>query len=366
MQSHSALTGAEEPMFESVATAEINVPVEAIDLGDWLFGLTSGEYQACSRDHIACGSTLSSDGRRVSINVETIGGDVLVQHYVEDVVEPTHCRVRSVSDLFHALGQCTIEIIWDLSVRPLSPDRCGFSNRITANATPDLLDLLARHGVPVLAAAARMRELADAHNAEETPAFARSIEDRAMGRPQATKPAPVIDQEGTILAETRCSAVIQASIDKIDLANWVFGLSDAEYQGCSIAHLAAAVSRVPDGQRLSVNVEKLESLIIQQYQEVLSTRHHCRIVSPRSDIFASGGRSTLHVVWDMSATAIDADRSEFVNAVVLRSTPEFDAALSAQGVPLEMASARLLSAVTAHNREETPKFAADIERKASS
>jgi hypothetical protein len=33
--------------------AVINAPFETIDLTEWVFGLTDGEYQACSKDHIA-------------------------------------------------------------------------------------------------------------------------------------------------------------------------------------------------------------------------------------------------------------------------------------------------------------------------
>lgn len=94
---------ASKPLFESVSTAEISVSADRIDVSDWLFDLTSGEYQFCSPDHIACGSSLAPDGRRMSINVESMGGDVLIQHYIEEVADPHHCRVRSESDLLQAL-----------------------------------------------------------------------------------------------------------------------------------------------------------------------------------------------------------------------------------------------------------------------
>lgn len=88
-------------LFTSIATADIDVAIERIDLSDWLFELPSAEYEYCSADHIACGTTLSPEGRRMSINVEAIGNDVLVQHYIEEATSPSACRVVSISDLFH-------------------------------------------------------------------------------------------------------------------------------------------------------------------------------------------------------------------------------------------------------------------------
>src|ERR1700716_231415 len=37
-----------------------------------------------ARPH-CCAATTTADGRRMSINVETIGGGLMVQHYVEDI-----------------------------------------------------------------------------------------------------------------------------------------------------------------------------------------------------------------------------------------------------------------------------------------
>lgn len=60
-----------------------------IDIPSWCFSLPDDEYQGCSPAHFAAGSTTACDGRRMSINVEVIGGTPMVQHYVEQVP----CRV---------------------------------------------------------------------------------------------------------------------------------------------------------------------------------------------------------------------------------------------------------------------------------
>ena len=56
-------------------------------------------------------------GRRMSINVEVIGGTLMVQHYVEVVSEKHHLVLESVSDLFTTAGRTKILVMWELSVR---------------------------------------------------------------------------------------------------------------------------------------------------------------------------------------------------------------------------------------------------------
>ena len=38
------------------------------------------------------------------------------------------------------------------------------------------------------------------------------------------------------------TATINASIEKVDIADWLFNLPDAEYQRCSPAHIAAGTT----------------------------------------------------------------------------------------------------------------------------
>jgi hypothetical protein len=57
-----------------------------VDIPEWLFNLSDLEYQKCSVAHIACGSSRTADGRRMSLNVEEVGS-LVVQHYVEDIAE---------------------------------------------------------------------------------------------------------------------------------------------------------------------------------------------------------------------------------------------------------------------------------------
>ncbi|WP_164485690.1 hypothetical protein [Pseudomonas chlororaphis] len=71
-----------------------------------------------------------------------------------------------------------------------------------------------------------------------------------------------------VLANSTCSCAIQAPIERINLSEWLFTLSDEEYQACSAAHIAAGASRLPDGRRVSINVEKPgDTLMVQHYVE---------------------------------------------------------------------------------------------------
>ena len=101
-------------------TATIHAPIERVDIADWLLHLPDAEYRRCAPpDHIAAGTTTTDDGRPMSINVEMIGGALMVQHYVAEVHEPQHCRMVSLSDVQTSAGWTKIEVIWDLSVTAL-------------------------------------------------------------------------------------------------------------------------------------------------------------------------------------------------------------------------------------------------------
>ena len=60
--------------------AVLNASVDEVDLEKWLFTLSDSEYQATARGHRGAG-VFTEDGLRGSINVESIGGTLMVQHY---------------------------------------------------------------------------------------------------------------------------------------------------------------------------------------------------------------------------------------------------------------------------------------------
>jgi hypothetical protein len=175
-------TTPDNTLVESRFSAIINAPFESVDIPAWCFTLPESEYQSAAPAHNACGATTGPDGRRMSINVEIIGGSLMVQHYVEEIGEPDHLRLVSNSDLFTPTGRTKINVIWDLSIRKIDDQTCEFTNLVHTSATPELLDFLGKQGIPYDIFREARKPMSVAHNREETPGFAKSIERHALRR----------------------------------------------------------------------------------------------------------------------------------------------------------------------------------------
>jgi hypothetical protein len=164
-------------------TATINAPVERVDIADWLLHLPDAEYQRCAPpDHIAAGTTTTDDGRPMSINVEVIGGALMVQHYVAEVHEPRHCRMVSLSDVQTPAGWTKIQVIWDLSVTALGSASCRFTNQVLSYPTPAFLETLKVAGISFEDAVADRQAASADHNRRETALYAQSLERKALAR----------------------------------------------------------------------------------------------------------------------------------------------------------------------------------------
>lgn len=170
-----------EIISESSAKALINAAIESIDLTEWLFTLKSHEYQACSVGHIAAGSSVSPQGKRMSINVEQVAETLLIQNYVEEIGEKNYCKVNSISDSFSPLGRSKLGIIWELKVKRITDNSCEFTNIVTILMTDEFSSSLKAAGVidlnPVKTV---MGQNVSAHNQEETPLFAKDIESKVL------------------------------------------------------------------------------------------------------------------------------------------------------------------------------------------
>lgn len=167
-------------LVNSSFSAIVNAPIEKVDIPAWCFSLSEAEYQSCSPAHCSAGFTTAPDGRRMSINVEVLGGSPMVQHYVEDIGERDHLRLVSNSDIFTPTGRIKVGVIWDLSVRKIDEQSCEFTNTVHSSATAELLDLLAKQGIPWDVFKSARKPISEAHNRQETPFFAKSIERHAL------------------------------------------------------------------------------------------------------------------------------------------------------------------------------------------
>ena len=170
----------ESKIVVSSFTAIVNAPLEKIDIPAWCFNLPDKEYHACSPAHVAAGFTMAPDGKRMSINVEIIGGSLIVEHYVETLAQKDHLVLDSTSDVFTPTGRTTIHVTWELSVRELGAGRCEFTNHVRTYATEELLTFLERQGIPFEQFGAQRQPASIAHNKGETPLFAASIERAAL------------------------------------------------------------------------------------------------------------------------------------------------------------------------------------------
>ncbi|GAA3926278.1 hypothetical protein GO495_04550 [Chitinophaga oryziterrae] len=170
----------ENALSHSVVTAIINAPIEKIDIADWLLHLPDAEYQRCSTQHIGAGITTTYDGQPMSINVETIGDALMVQHYVAVVHRADYCRMLSVSDSITKNGRTKVQVLWELSVRKIDDNTCEYKNEIHATATDEFFEFMKAHELTLEKAAAARQAASDSHNHEETPLFAKSIEKKAL------------------------------------------------------------------------------------------------------------------------------------------------------------------------------------------
>ena len=108
-------------LFSTVCETPISAPKEAFNLHDWVFTLSDKDYQSTARGHIGAGSSIHTDGTQTSVNVESVGGGLLVQHYVAEVKEPDHVKMVSLTDLYLApFISFFIKITWEMRLIAVS------------------------------------------------------------------------------------------------------------------------------------------------------------------------------------------------------------------------------------------------------
>ena len=167
-------------LVDTALMAPIDTPLDRVDLANWLWTLTDAEYQRCAPgQHIAAGTTTTDDGRPMSINVELIGGSLIIQHYIAEIREPHHCLLSSVSDSYSNGVHTTVQVTWELTAEANGAEHSTFTNRVAVHTTDEFLALLDSRGIPFDAAAQERSAAVIAHNELETPLYAQSITRRA-------------------------------------------------------------------------------------------------------------------------------------------------------------------------------------------
>jgi hypothetical protein len=78
------------------------------------------------------------------------------------------------------------------------------------------------------------------------------------------------------LSDVTCSFVINALIERVDLATWLFKLSEDEYRRCCAPdHISSGTTLTDEGKPMVINVELIgHALMVQRYVAETATPHH--------------------------------------------------------------------------------------------
>jgi hypothetical protein len=126
------------------ARVTLNVSSDDLDLEAWPFGLSDADYQACAKGHRGAGVSTDEQGRGM-INVESIGGNLIVQHYRSVRADRGYVEMYSPASriyLFH-LVPVAGAVRWTLEVTPKGDMASDFACTVEVQLGP-ILGLLAR------------------------------------------------------------------------------------------------------------------------------------------------------------------------------------------------------------------------------
>jgi hypothetical protein len=99
----------------------INVPVEKIDLYEWITTMTDGDYASYSTAHKAMGS-FRKDNSFYMKNVENVGIDTVVQNYELRYHAANHIQLYSPNSKAYIMRwfPATVGVPWELYIQPVS------------------------------------------------------------------------------------------------------------------------------------------------------------------------------------------------------------------------------------------------------
>lgn len=119
-------------MIKHEATATLPVAASEVNLGQWLFTLTDEDYRATARGHHAAGIHRHHDGRQGMVNVEAIGGSLIIQHYHAAQAGPAFVEMVSPESrgyLMH-LMPVPLSVRWVMSVSPTAAGTSTLTCRV--------------------------------------------------------------------------------------------------------------------------------------------------------------------------------------------------------------------------------------------
>jgi hypothetical protein len=161
------------------ARVTVNEPSDEIDLEAWLFGLSDADYGACAKGHLGAGVFADEQGRGM-INVESIGGHLIIQHYRPVHASRASVEMYSVASrvyLFH-LVPVSAAVQWILELIP----KTATASDLTCTVQVDLTPVLGR-----LAQISLLRHFLGRHVEEETVGFVADIRRKQSQTDQRTR-----------------------------------------------------------------------------------------------------------------------------------------------------------------------------------
>jgi hypothetical protein len=174
----------------------------------------------------------------------------------------------------------------------------------------------------------------------------------------------------TILADMQLSSamssrVINCPFEKVDVAMWLFGLSEDEFRRCCPSdHISCGSTVTDEGKPMLLNVEMIgHALMVQRYLAEIETPALCKMVSV-SEAFTPNGPTRVQVIWTLGVKRIDEKTCELLNCMTVHPTAEFMEFLAQHKIKFKDAAGARQHVEGEHNRRETPLIAASIERMA--
>jgi hypothetical protein len=147
----------------------MDIPASAVDVEQWLLNLSDSAYRACAGGHLAMGTFRDDQGIGM-VNVETIGGVLLIQPYRINEIDRGHFVLLSDKTSAYVLHlvPLTVKVRWSIRVAPATATSatliCEIGTYFNSPITAALADLMG------------LRFFLRRHLVEETRGFARDLQ----------------------------------------------------------------------------------------------------------------------------------------------------------------------------------------------
>ena len=108
--------------------AVIDAPIDEVNLEEWLFTLSDSDYQAVSKGHRAAG-TYVTQGVPGMVNVESVAGALVVQHYLKVRADRVYVEMfskRSRGYVLHLIP-VPLQVRWIMTAAPTAEGTTAFS-----------------------------------------------------------------------------------------------------------------------------------------------------------------------------------------------------------------------------------------------